>query len=438
MTNAKPRSESLFEASQRLMPGGVNSPVRAFQRVGGAPLFFRQAKGAWVTDEDGHRYIDYVGSWGPMILGHAHDAVIDAVTRTAQNGLSFGAPTAIENELAELIQQTMPSLERLRMVSSGTEATMSAIRVARGYTGRDRIVKFEGCYHGHSDALLVKAGSGALTLGEPDSLGVPAAVAAHTITLPYNDIDALQTCFQTAGSEIAAVIIEPVAGNMGCVPPVAGFLDAIRAYCDQSGSLLIFDEVMTGFRVARGGAQGLYGVKPDLTTLGKVIGGGMPVGAFGGREDVMSTVAPLGGVYQAGTLSGNPVAMAAGLATLNLVTQDGFFEDLTSTTQDLMTGFEDLAGQAGVSFTTNQVGAMFGIFFREPPTNSDGRVTTFDEVMAADSDAFNTFFHAMLEAGVYLAPSPFESGFVSSAHGEKEVEATLTAAADAFKRVSDN
>ena len=438
MSNAKPRSESLFEASQRLMPGGVNSPVRAFQRVGGAPLFFHHAKGAWVTDEDGHQYIDYVGSYGPMILGHAHDAVIDAVTRTARKGLSFGAPTAIENELAELVQQYMPSLERLRMVSSGTEATMSAIRVARGYTGRDRIVKFEGCYHGHSDALLVKAGSGALTLGEPDSLGVPAAVAAHTITLPYNDIDALQTCFQTAGSEIAAVIIEPIAGNMGCVPAVAGFLDAIREQCDQSGSLLIFDEVMTGFRVARGGAQGLYGVKPDLTTLGKVIGGGMPVGAFGGREDVMSIVAPLGGVYQAGTLSGNPVAMAAGLATLELVTQDGFFEDLASTTEILMTGFEDLAGQAGVSFTTNQVGAMFGIFFREPPTNSDGRVTTFDEVLAANSDAFNTFFHAMLEAGVYLAPSPFESGFVSSAHGEKEVEATLTAAADAFKRVSGN
>lgn len=438
MSNAKPRSESLFEASQRLMPGGVNSPVRAFQRVGGAPLFFRQAKGAWVTDEDGHQYIDYVGSYGPMILGHAHDAVIDAVTRTARKGLSFGAPTAIENELAELVQQYMPSLERLRMVSSGTEATMSAIRVARGYTGRDRIVKFEGCYHGHSDALLVKAGSGALTLGEPDSLGVPAAVAAHTITLPYNDNNALQTCFQTAGSEIAAVIIEPIAGNMGCVPAVAGFLDAIREQCDQSGSLLIFDEVMTGFRVARGGAQGLYGVKPDLTTLGKVIGGGMPVGAFGGREDVMSIVAPLGGVYQAGTLSGNPVAMAAGLATLELVTQDGFFEDLASTTEILMTGFEDLAGQAGVSFTTNRVGAMFGIFFREPPTNSDGRVTTFDEVLAANSDAFNTFFHAMLEAGVYLAPSPFESGFVSSAHGEKEVEATLTAAADAFKRVSGN
>ena len=373
-----------------------------------------------------------------MILGHAHDAVIDAVTRTARKGLSFGAPTAIENELAELVQQYMPSLERLRMVSSGTEATMSAIRVARGYTGRDRIVKFEGCYHGHSDALLVKAGSGALTLGEPDSLGVPAAVAAHTITLPYNDNNALQTCFQTAGSEIAAVIIEPIAGNMGCVPAVAGFLDAIREQCDQSGSLLIFDEVMTGFRVARGGAQGLYGVKPDLTTLGKVIGGGMPVGAFGGREDVMSIVAPLGGVYQAGTLSGNPVAMAAGLATLELVTQDGFFEDITSTTEILMTGFEDLAGQAGVSFTTNRVGAMFGIFFREPPTNSDGRVTTFDEVLAANSDAFNTFFHAMLEAGVYLAPSPFESGFVSSAHGEKEVEATLTAAADAFKRVSGN
>ena len=438
MSNAKPRSESLFEASQQLMPGGVNSPVRAFQRVGGAPLFFRQAKGAWVTDEDGHQYIDYVGSYGPMILGHAHDAVIDAVTRTARNGLSFGAPTAIENELAELVQQYMPSLERLRMVSSGTEATMSAIRVARGYTGRDRIVKFEGCYHGHSDALLVKAGSGALTLGEPDSLGVPAAVAAHTITLPYNDIDALQTCFQTAGSEIAAVIIEPIAGNMGCVPAVAGFLDAIREQCDQSGSLLIFDEVMTGFRVARDGAQGLYGVKPDLTTLGKVIGGGMPVGAFGGREDVMSIVAPLGGVYQAGTLSGNPVAMAAGLATLELVTQDGFFEDITSTTEVLMTGFKDLAGQAGVSFTTNQVGAMFGIFFREPPTNPDGRVTPFDEVQAANSDAFNTFFHAMLNAGVYLAPSPFEAGFVSSAHGEKEIEATLTAASDAFKRVSGN
>ncbi len=418
------------------MPGGVNSPVRAFQRVGGAPLFFRQAKGAWVTDEDGHKYIDYVGSWGPMILGHAHDAVIEAVTNTAKHGLSFGAPTAIENELAGLIRQHMPSLERLRMVSSGTEATMSAIRVARGYTGRDRIVKFEGCYHGHSDSLLVKAGSGALTLGEPDSLGVPAALAAHTITLPYNDSDALRQYFQTAGSEIAAVIIEPVAGNMGCVPPVPGFLSALREQCDTAGSLLIFDEVMTGFRVAREGAQGLYGIDPDLTTLGKVIGGGMPVGAFGGKEDIMSTVAPLGGVYQAGTLSGNPVAMAAGLATLDLVTQDGFFENLAETTKGLMMGFKDLADQAGVPFTTNHVGAMFGIFFCEPPANTEGRVCTFDEVMTADGDAFNTFFHGMLDAGVYLAPSPFESGFVSSAHGKREIETTLAAAADAFKSVA--
>ncbi len=418
---------SLYEEACRYLPGGVNSPVRAFRGVGGEPLFIRRAAGAWVEAEDGRRYIDYVGSWGPMILGHAHPEVIAAVTARAADGLSFGAPTVIETELARKVCELMPAIERVRMVSSGTEATMSAIRLARGYTGRDCIVKFEGCYHGHSDSLLVKAGSGALTLGVPSSPGVPAAVAATTITLDYNDADAVRRCFAGAGERIACVIVEPVAGNMNCVPPVPGFLEALREQCSAHGALLIFDEVMTGFRVAAGGAQALYGVTPDLTTLGKIVGGGMPVGAFGGRRDVMERLAPLGPVYQAGTLSGNPVAMAAGLATLGLVSQPGFHERLAATTQRLADGLEAAAREAGIPLATSRVGGMFGLFF-----TADAPVTSYRQVMACDTDRFRRFFHAMLERGVYLAPSAYEAGFVSASHGEAEIDATIDAARDAF------
>lgn len=425
------RSERLFIDAQKVIPGGVNSPVRAFSRVGGQPIFFREGKGPNLIDEDGKSYIDYIGSWGPMILGHAHPEVVESVTRAMSRGLSFGAPTEIETLLANKIVSMLPSIELIRMVNSGTEATMSAIRVARGFTRRDKIVKFEGCYHGHSDALLVKAGSGALTLGEPDSLGVPASFAEHTLTLEYNNSEEITNLFATRGDEIAAVIIEPVAGNMGCVPPVPGFLERIRELCDQSGALLIFDEVMTGFRVARGGAQTLYKIKPDLTTLGKIIGGGMPVGAFGGRRDVMEVVAPLGGVYQAGTLSGNPIAMQAGLTTLELIDSDGFYESLNTMTQSLVDGLQQLADAAGVPFSTNRVGSMFGFFF----TNTNP-VTAFSQVMNADSSMFNTFFHSMLEQGVNLAPSPFESGFVSAAHGENEINKTLKAAEQAFRSLS--
>jgi glutamate-1-semialdehyde 2,1-aminomutase len=412
-----------FEEASRYIAGGVNSPVRAFRGVGGEPLFIRRARGAHVETEDGRRLIDYVGSWGPMILGHADPEVIAAVTRRAADGLSFGAPTLIETELARRIAGLMPSIELIRMVSSGTEATMSAIRLARGFTGRDRVVKFEGCYHGHSDGLLVKAGSGALTLGVPDSAGVPAAIAAATTTLPYNDGAALERFFSQSGREVACVIVEPVAGNMGCVPPVPGFLEKLRDLCSRHGTLLVFDEVMTGFRVAAGGAQALYGVKPDLTTLGKIVGGGMPVGAFGGRRDVMERLAPLGPVYQAGTLSGNPVAMAAGVATLAALDRPGFHERLAASTTRLADGLAAAARDASVPAVVNQVCGMFSLFF-----TAAGRVTNHAEVMSGDAARFRKFFHGMLAAGVYLAPSPYEAGFVSAAHGAAEIDATIEAA----------
>ena len=422
---------SYFEEACRYIAGGVNSPVRAFRGVGGEPVFIRRARGAHVESEDGQRLIDYVGSWGPMILGHADPDVIAAVMRRAADGLSFGAPTVIETELARRIIGLMPSIELIRMVSSGTEATMSAIRLARGFTGRERIVKFEGCYHGHSDGLLVKAGSGALTLGVPDSAGVPAAFAAATTTLPYNDAAALERCFSEIGREFACVIVEPVAGNMGCVPPLPGFLETLRELCTRHGALLVFDEVMTGFRVAAGGAQALYGVKPDLTTLGKIVGGGMPVGAFGGRRDIMEKLAPLGPVYQAGTLSGNPVAMAAGLATLEAVAHPGFHERLATSTARLADGLAAAAGDAGVPAVANRVCGMFSLFF-----TSAGSVTNYREVMSSDAARFRKFFHGMLAAGVYLAPSPYEAGFVSAAHGAAEIDATVEAAARVLSTIA--
>ena len=419
---------SLFEEACKVIPGGVNSPVRAFRGVGGDPIFLARASGAYVEAADGRRFIDYVGSWGPMILGHAHPAVVQAVQERATDGLSFGAPTALETELAKRVIELVPSMDLVRMCSSGTEATMSAIRLARGYTGRDRIVKFEGCYHGHSDSLLVKAGSGALTLGVPTSPGVPADFARHTLTLPYNDLPAARECFAAMGNEIAAVIVEPIAGNMNCVLPEPGFLEGLRVLCSEHGAVLIFDEVMTGFRVAAGGAQALYGVEPDLTTLGKVIGGGMPVGAFGGRRDIMEKLAPLGPVYQAGTLSGNPVAMAAGLATLAGLSAPGFHAALAQRTTQLMEGLVSEARSAGVAFTTNHTCGMFGLFFTEA-----AQVTRYEQVMACDVERFKRFFHTMLAEGVYLAPSAFEAGFISAAHGDKEIEATLAAARKAFR-----
>lgn len=422
---------SHFEEASQVIAGGVNSPVRAFRGVGGEPLFVRRARGACIETEDGRRFIDYVGSWGPMILGHADPDVVAAVTRRAADGLSFGAPTVIETDLARKIASMMPSIELLRMTSSGTEATMSAIRLARGFTGRDRIVKFEGCYHGHSDALLVKAGSGALTLGVPDSAGVPAAVAAQTTTLGYNDVDALDACFAASGDEIACVIVEPVAGNMSCVPPAPDFLPQLRELCTRHGTILIFDEVMTGFRVAPGGAQALYGVKPDLTTLGKIVGGGLPVGVFGGRRDIMERLAPLGPVYQAGTLSGNPIAMAAGLATLEAISKPGFHARLAATTARLVEGLVATAREAGVAFAANHVCGMFGLFF-----TADAPVTNYRMVLACDSARFRRFFHGMLDAGIYLAPSPFEAGFVSAAHGEAEIAATIEAASRVFATIA--
>jgi glutamate-1-semialdehyde 2,1-aminomutase len=419
-------SQKLFSHAQLFTPGGVNSPVRAFRAVGGTPLFFQRGKGALVWDVDGSSYIDYVGSWGPLIAGHAHPAVIEAVTRAAAKGLSFGAPTETEVEMAELLCKLVPSLDQVRLVSSGTEATMSAIRLARGYTGRSKIIKFEGCYHGHADALLVKAGSGALTFGQPSSAGVPAETTMHTLVLDYNNELALEHAFETAGSEIAAVIVEPVAGNMNLVAPRPQFLEAARALCTRFGALLIFDEVMTGFRVALGGAQALYGIKPDLTTLGKVIGGGMPVGAFGGRRDIMQHIAPLGPVYQAGTLSGNPVAVAAGLATLKLVQAPGFYDKLTATTRLLCERLTAAARDAGIPFCAHSVGGMFGLYFRDAVPQS------YQEVMQCDAERFNRYFHAMLAEGVYLAPSAFEAGFVSSAHGPAEIAKTVAAAASAF------
>jgi len=420
------KNQQLFEQSQKLIPGGVNSPVRAFRSVGGTPVFFKRGKGAYVWDEDGNEYVDYVGSWGPMVLGHAHPAVIEAVREAAGDSLSFGAPTARELEMAELLIKLVPSMEQVRLVSSGTEATMSAIRLARGFTGRSKIVKFEGCYHGHADALLVKAGSGALTFGQPSSAGVPPEVAAHTLTLSYNDIAGVEELFAKIGSEIACVIVEPVAGNMNLIAPAPGFLQALRAQCSQHGAVLIFDEVMTGFRVALGGAQALYGITPDLTTLGKVIGGGLPVGAFGGRRDIMQCLAPVGPVYQAGTLSGNPVAVAAGLTTLKLVQEAGFYDGLAARTAQFVQGLKNVAKEKGITFSAQSVGGMFGVYFSEKAPAS------YAEVMQSDKDAFNRFFHAMLEHGVYLAPSAFEAGFVSAAHGDAEIEKTLEAARKAF------
>ncbi len=420
----------LFDKAKTVIAGGVNSPVRAFNGVGGTPVFIDHAQGAYIVDSFGKRYIDYVGSWGPMILGHAHPAVIDAVKIAAEKGLSFGAPTEIETTMAARVCELMPSIELVRMVSSGTEATMSAIRLARGFTRRDKIVKFEGCYHGHSDSLLVKAGSGTLTLGVPSSLGVPAAVAADTITLAYNDSEAVKQLFADIGEQIACIIVEPVAGNMNCVPPVTGFLETLSQVCNDYHSVLIFDEVMTGFRVGLHGAQGVYNIKPDLTTLGKIIGGGMPVGAFGGRRDIMECLAPLGGVYQAGTLSGNPVAMAAGLKTLELIAQPDFYTELSAKTRQLTEGLEQLAAQADIPFSTNRIGAMFGLFFSEQ-TN----ISSFAQVMQCDQARFKRFFHAMLDAGVYLAPSAFEAGFVSAAHSDADLEHTLNAAATAFKQI---
>jgi glutamate-1-semialdehyde 2,1-aminomutase len=424
-----PRNEELFERARAVTPGGVNSPVRAFRAVGGTPVFFTHGKGAYVWDADGASYIDYVGSWGPLIAGHAHGEVVKAVERAAQSGLSFGAPTESEVCMAELLCRLVPSLEQVRLVSSGTEATMSAIRLARGFTGRSNIVKFEGCYHGHADALLVKAGSGALTLGQPSSAGVPPETAAHTLVLEYNNEAAAERLFESAGSDIAAVIVEPVAGNMNLVAPRATFLHTLRELCTRHGALLILDEVMTGFRVALSGAQGLYGIKPDLTTLGKVIGGGMPVGAFGGRRDVMEAVAPLGPVYQAGTLSGNPVALAAGLATLKLVQTPGFYESLGATANALCERLTQAASGCGVPFSALSIGGMFGLYFRETPPQS------YAEVMQCDAALFNRFFHNMLQEGVYLAPSAYEAGFVSSAHTPAEIEKTAEAAARAFARL---
>ncbi|SMC21120.1 glutamate-1-semialdehyde 2,1-aminomutase [Andreprevotia lacus DSM 23236] len=420
------KNEQLFERARQHIPGGVNSPVRAFGSVGGTPRFFSKGEGAYVWDADGKRYIDYVGSWGPLILGHAHPAVIEAVERAARNGLSFGAPTEAEIDLADLLCELLPSMQQVRLVSSGTEATMSAIRLARGFTGRDKLIKFEGCYHGHADSLLVKAGSGLLTFGNPSSAGVPAAVAADTIVLPYNDVAALQAVFAEQGSQIAALIVEPVAGNMNLVPASAEFVAAMRQLTQDHGALLIYDEVMTGFRVGLGCAQGLHGITPDLTCLGKVVGGGMPLAAFGGRADVMNKLAPLGPVYQAGTLSGNPVAVAAGMATLNILRQPGFYAQLAANTQLLCDGLTDAARQAGVAFCARAVGGMFGVYFSaEPPAS-------YADVMASDRAAFNRFFHAMLEEGVYLAPSAFEAGFVSFSHTTVDLRQTVESAAKAL------
>jgi glutamate-1-semialdehyde 2,1-aminomutase len=425
-----PISAQLFEAAQQHIPGGVNSPVRAFKGVGGHPLFIKRGSGAWITDEDDRQYVDYIGSWGPMILGHAHPRVIAAVAKSIENGLGFGAPTRVETAMADKLCSLLPHMDMVRMVSSGTEATMSAIRLARGHTGRDKIVKFEGCYHGHSDSLLVKAGSGALTLGVPSSPGVPDSIAEHTITLSYNDIASVKQTFAEIGSQIACIIVEPVAGNMNLILPEEGFLQCLREVCDASGALLIFDEVMTGFRVGPQCAQGLYDIAPDLTTLGKVIGGGMPVAAFGGRSEVMHSLAPIGPVYQAGTLSGNPVAMSAGLVMLDEVSQAGFYEQLTSYTSRLLSGMKERANAAHVDFHTNQVGGMFGLFFTDQT-----QVTCFAETMACDGQKFSRFFHLMLENGVYLAPSAFEAGFVSTAHGEEELTHTLDAAERAFAQL---
>ena len=423
--------DQLFESACAVIPGGVNSPVRAFKSVGATPVFIDHAKGPFLFGANGQRYIDYVGSWGPMILGHADPDVVEAVQSAAAEGLSYGAPTELETELAHLVCQAVPSMDQVRMVNSGTEATMSAIRLARGYTGRDTLIKFEGCYHGHADSLLVKAGSGALTLGIPTSPGVPKDAARHTLTLEFNNSEEVRQVFAESGNDIAAVIVEPVTGNMNCIAPAPGFLETLREVCDQSGAVLIFDEVMTGFRVGPGGAQELYGIRPDLTTLGKVLGGGLPVGAFGGRAEIMAHLAPLGPVYQAGTLSGNPLAMSAGIATLKKVGAPGFFDALTETTRSLVTGMAQAAADAGVPLATESVGGMFGLFFTE-----NDRVSSFAQVMACDSERFSTFFHGMLKRGIYLAPSAFEAGFVSVTHSQAEISETLTAAAEVFAELN--
>lgn len=426
--NATPGvSKKLYDQAQSLIPGGVNSPVRAFKSVGGTPRFIREAKGAYITDEDGNVYVDYIGSWGPMILGHADSAVVSAVQETAKHGLSFGAPCKLEVELAQMICDLIPSVEKIRMVNSGTEATMSAIRLARGFTGRDKFIKFEGCYHGHADMLLVKAGSGALTFGTPSSPGVPAGTTSTTLVATYNDINSVETLFTENPGEIAAIIVEPIAGNMNMILPQENFLSGLRELCDKNGALLIFDEVMTGFRVHPQGAQGLYRIKPDLSTFGKVIGGGMPVGAFGGRADIMNCLSPEGSVYQAGTLSGNPLAMSAGIATLKGLQKVGFYEALMDKTTMLMEGILNAARSAGVALTANHAAGMFGIFFTD-----EKKVSTYQQVMNCNVNQFNRFFHGMLNAGVHFAPSAFEAGFVSIAHGEKEIEKTIAAAERVF------
>ena len=422
------KSEQLFELAQKTIPGGVNSPVRAFKSVGGTPPFIQRAEGAYLYDVDGNRYIDYVGSWGPMIAGHANPEVIEVVKKAAENGLSYGAPTEIEVTMSQKICELMPSIEMVRMVSSGTEATMSAIRLARGFTGRDDIVKFEGGYHGHGDSLLVKAGSGMLTFGEPNSPGVPADLAKHTLTLDYNNPQQVRDLFAKMGDKIACIIVEPVAGNMNCIPPTASFLETLREVCDESGALLIFDEVMTGFRVALGGAQSVYNIKPDLTTLGKIIGAGMPAAAFGGRKDIMQKLSPLGPVYQAGTLSGNPLAMTAGLKMLEIISRDGFYEDLSAKTEMLVSGMLSRAKEQGIAMTSNQLGGMFGLFFSD-----EDKIENFEQVSGCNIDAFNSFFHSMLDAGINLAPSAYEAGFLSSAHTEQDINDTLDAATQAFK-----
>jgi len=426
------KSRKLYDLALQYIPGGVNSPVRAFKGVGGNPLFFESGEGAYLTDVDGNCFVDYVGAWGPLILGHRHPKVIAALEEQLQRGLGYGASTEAEVMLAQKICQLVPSMEQVRLVTSGTEATMSAIRLARGYTRRDKIVKFEGCYHGHADGLLVKAGSGALTLGEPDSLGVPKAYTELTHVLPYNDIEALQLLFASEGEQIACVIIEPIAGNMNFVPPAPGFLETLRELCTQHGSVLIFDEVMTGFRVGLGGAQARYNIDPDLTTLGKVIGGGLPVGAFGGKRKIMELVAPKGGVYQAGTLSGSPLATAAGLAMLELISAPGFYDSLEARTNSLMQGLRERAKAAGIPFTTNHAGGMFGCFFSE-----EEQVSHFAQVMQCNIEHFQSYFHTMLNEGIYLAPSAYEAGFVSAAHGDKEIQATLNAAEIAFNSINN-
>lgn len=424
------KSESLYAQAQQLIPGGVNSPVRAFTGVGGTPLFIERADGAYLFDADGKAYIDYVGSWGPMVLGHNHPAIRNAVIEAAQRGLSFGAPTEMEVKMAELVTTLVPTMDMVRMVNSGTEATMSAIRLARGYTNRDKIIKFEGCYHGHADCLLVKAGSGALTLGQPNSPGVPADFAKHTLTCTYNDLDSVRTAFEQYPSEIACIIVEPVAGNMNCIPPQPDFLPGLRALCDKYGALLIIDEVMTGFRVALAGAQSYYDVVPDLTCLGKIIGGGMPVGAFGGRREVMAALAPTGPVYQAGTLSGNPIAMAAGFACLTEVSQVGIHQTLTELTNKLAEGLLAAAKAENIPFVVNHVGGMFGLFFTDAPT-----VTCYQDVMGCDVERFKRFFHLMLDEGVYLAPSAFEAGFMSVAHSDEDIQRTIDAARRCFAKL---